>query len=235
MRVAVIGLGAMGAAAAGNLLRKGHEVRGVDVRREALEALRSAGGIAHESITAAVQGAEAIVTFVVNAQQVDAVVLGEGGVAQAMEPDAVVVQTHRDPLKVIASVSALAAHLRRMASDDTSVVDAAAEFADVICLGLERGMAARDDGTVPPDRVVDVHFADFVADPMRTIAALYARLGMALTPATDARMRAFLAANPGDGGGGRYTFADTGLDAGALRERVRPYQERFGVASEPVR
>ena len=38
------------------------------------------------------RGADAIVTFVVNAQQVDAVVLGEGGVAQAMEPDAVVVQ-----------------------------------------------------------------------------------------------------------------------------------------------
>ena len=50
-------------------------------------------------------------------------------------------------------------------------------------------------------------------------------------------MRDFLAANPGDGGGGgtRYTFADTGLDADALRERARPYQERFDVLSEPVR
>ena len=48
--------------------------------------------------------------------------------------------------------------------------------------------------------------------------------------------RAFLAANPGDGGGGgtRYRFADTGLDAEALRLRCAPYQERFGVASEPV-
>ena len=48
-------------------------------------------------------------------------------------------------------------------------------------------------------------------------------------------MRAFLAGNPGDGGGDRYRFADTGLDAGALRQRSRPYQERFGVESEPVR
>jgi 3-hydroxyisobutyrate dehydrogenase len=92
MKVAVIGLGAMGAAAAGNLLAKGHEVRGVDVRREALVALRSAGGVPHESIEDAVRGADVVVTFVVNAQQVDAVVLGEGGVAQAMEPEAVVVQ-----------------------------------------------------------------------------------------------------------------------------------------------
>ena len=50
-------------------------------------------------------------------------------------------------------------------------------------------------------------------------------------------MQEFLAAHPGDGGGGgsRYRFADTGLDADELRERARPYQERFGVPSEPVR
>jgi hypothetical protein len=50
-------------------------------------------------------------------------------------------------------------------------------------------------------------------------------------------MRAFLAANPGDGGGGgsRYHFADTGLDADELRPRVAAYQERFGVATEALR
>jgi len=48
-------------------------------------------------------------------------------------------------------------------------------------------------------------------------------------------MRAFLADNPGDGGGDRYRFADTGLDADVLRERAARYQDRFGVVSEPVR
>jgi hypothetical protein len=49
-------------------------------------------------------------------------------------------------------------------------------------------------------------------------------------------MRAFLATHPGDGGGAgtRYRWADTGLDAEACRERATPYQERYGVASEPV-
>ena len=44
-------------------------------------------------------------------------------------------------------------------------------------------------------------------------------------------MRAFLAQNPGDGGGGsgRYRWADTGLDAAALRARAREYQERFAA------
>jgi hypothetical protein len=152
-------------------------------------------------------------------------------------PDAVLVQTHRDPLRVVASVSALVAHLRRMASDETSIGEAAAEFADVIFLGLERGMAARDAGTFPSSRVVDVHFTEFVADPLRTVRTLYDQLGMPLDPGTEARMRAFLASHPGDGGGAgqRYTFADTGLDPGDLRDRAAAYGDRFGVEPEPVR
>jgi hypothetical protein len=149
-------------------------------------------------------------------------------------PDAIVVQTHRDPLKVIASVSALVAHLRRMSSDDVSMAEIAEGYAEDIFLGLDRGMADRDRGTFPAEQVVDVHFAEFRADPLATVRQLYLALGRRLTDATEARMRAFLAGHPDDGGGGRYRFSDTELDAGALRERSRPYQERFAVASEPV-
>jgi hypothetical protein len=151
-------------------------------------------------------------------------------------PDAVVIQTHRDPLKVIASVSALAAHLRRMASDSPSLPAAAEQYQHDIFDGLDRGLAARRHGVLPADQVVDVQFTDFVADPFATIAALYDRLGLTLSADAEARMRAFLASNPGDGGGGgsRYRWDDTGLNADALRERAREYQEHFGVPSEPV-
>ena len=47
-------------------------------------------------------------------------------------------------------------------------------------------------------------------------------------------MRSFLADHgQGEHGGHRYSFAATGLDAGALRERARRYQEYFEVPSEP--
>jgi hypothetical protein len=47
-------------------------------------------------------------------------------------------------------------------------------------------------------------------------------------------MRNYLAAHPGDGGGGRYTWANTGLDAEELRQQVADYQDRYGVPSEPL-
>ena len=116
-------------------------------------------------------------------------------------PDAIVVQTHRDPLKVVASVSALVTHLRAMASDETSIEETARDYADDIFLGLDRGMDARDRNVLAPEQFVDVHFATFVANPLDMIGDLYGRLDRELTPETEARMRRFITEHPGDGGG----------------------------------
>jgi GrpB-like predicted nucleotidyltransferase (UPF0157 family) len=150
-------------------------------------------------------------------------------------PDALVVQTHRDPLNVISSIAALTNHLRRMGSDETNIADCAAQSYEEITVGLDRGMAMRDKGVIPDGRVIDVQFADFVKDPWTTIKDIYASLGRELKPQAEQKMRDFLAANPGDGGRGRYTWADTGLDAGEVRERVRAYQERYDVPTEELR
>lgn len=148
-------------------------------------------------------------------------------------PDALLVQTHRDPLRIVASLGSLIATLRRLASDETGVAEAAAEWADLVVLGLDRSVDAREDGTLAPERVVDVHFDAFMADPFATIREIYERLGLALGEEALARMRRFLAEHGVDKRGAhRYRFADTGLDEGALRERCRRYQQYFDVRSE---
>jgi hypothetical protein len=150
-------------------------------------------------------------------------------------PNALLVQTHRDPLRIIASVSSLQQTLRSMTSDDPSLPDIATEWAGYILDGLDRSVTAREDGTVPADRIVDVHFDAFMTDPFAAIGAIYDRLGLELTAATEDRMRLFLADHgQGEGGSHRYSFAATGLDEGELRARARRYQDYFGVASEPL-
>jgi hypothetical protein len=150
-------------------------------------------------------------------------------------PDALIVQTHRDPLNVISSIAALTHHLRRMGSDETNIVECAAQSYEEITVGLERGMALRDSGVVPAGRMIDVQFADFMNDPWTTIKDIYGKLGRELQPDAEQKMRDFLAAHPGDGGRGRYTWSDTGLDAGEVRDRVRTYQERYAVPTEQLR
>jgi hypothetical protein len=150
-------------------------------------------------------------------------------------PDALLVQTHRDPLRIIASLGSLVATLRSLASDDTSVPGAAREFADYVLDGLDRSVTARLDGTIRPERIVDTQFADFMADPFATIRTIYDRLGLVLTAEAETRMRDFLAAHTQDAYGTHtYTFAETGLDEAELRARAARYQEYFDVPSEPL-
>jgi hypothetical protein len=81
-----------------------------------------------------------------------------------------------------------------------------------------------------------VHYGAFMADPFGTIRSIYDRLGAELTPDAEARMRRFLAENRADKHGAHeYSFGDTGLDAGGVRDRARRYVEYFDVQAEPVR
>lgn len=155
---------------------------------------------------------------------------------KAQYPDALLIQNHRDPLKVIASLSALGASLREMTTDHVEVSRIARQYAEDICLGLDRALQARRDGLFDGDQVIDVRYQDIRHDLVGAVGRIYGQLGLDLTPATEARMRAFLTAHPGDQAGSlkRYTFAETGLVEGELRERVAAYQEYFGVESEQL-
>jgi hypothetical protein len=150
-------------------------------------------------------------------------------------PDARFVQTHRDPLRIVASISSLFANVHATGSDDVSIPAVADEWTDPILDALDRSVTAREDGTVPPDRVLDVPYAAFMADPVGVLRSIYDHLDAELTPEIEARMRAFLDTNRADTHGVHtYSFADTGLDAGAIRERARRYIDYFDVPAEPT-
>ncbi len=89
--VGVIGLGAMGLGVARSLLRAGFRVHACDVRREVLAAFAAEGGIACATPAELGAACEVVLTLVVNAQQTEAVLLGERGAAGAMRAGSVVI------------------------------------------------------------------------------------------------------------------------------------------------
>ncbi len=94
MRIAFIGLGAMGAPMALNLLKAGHSVTGFDVRAENLAPLVSAGGVAASSAAEAAQGADLLWLMVVTGEQAESVLFGSAtapGAAAALPAGALVV------------------------------------------------------------------------------------------------------------------------------------------------
>ncbi len=88
--IAFVGLGAMGAPMAENLVKKQFQVTGFDMREAAREALVAAGGHAAASAKEAAAGAEALLLMVVNAAQARAV-LFEAGALAALAPGATVI------------------------------------------------------------------------------------------------------------------------------------------------
>jgi L-threonate 2-dehydrogenase len=109
IRVAFVGLGAMGLPMASNLLRKGFTVTGFDLSANALDALEDAGGKRAGSASEAAAEADALILMVVNAAQAEAV-LFEGGALEKLRENGVVVLMATCPP---AAVEAIEERVRR--------------------------------------------------------------------------------------------------------------------------
>lgn len=148
-------------------------------------------------------------------------------------PDARLVQTHRDPIKILASLTSLSVTLRAMASEAVQPAQTAREWSSYLPLALDRSVAARENGTVRPEQVIDIQFGELMADPIKTVRKIYEKFDLELTAEAEQRMRRFLAANPSDKHGKHvYRFSATGLDLRAERRKAQRYMDFFGVLPE---
>ncbi len=148
-------------------------------------------------------------------------------------PDARFIQTHRDPLHILASLTSLVNHLRKMASDTVQPLQIAREWAEWSALGLNNSVAFRESGRISDENIIDVSFYEFMDSPIVQIERIYAQFGLDLTDATRQVMNAYITENSqAQHGRHHYTFADTGLDAEEERARVARYQQYFDVRME---
>lgn len=102
--IGFIGLGSMGLPMARNLVARGFEVTGFDLRAEARNALVAAGGKAADTAAAACAGADMAVLMVVNIAQARDV-LFTGGVLDALAPRAAVLLMSTCPPAAVAEVA----------------------------------------------------------------------------------------------------------------------------------
>ncbi len=84
MRIGFLGLGHMGRAMAGNLIRSGHELIVYNRSRNAAEALAKEGAQVADS-PAKAAGQEIVITMLADDKAVESVVLGEHGVLEGMQ------------------------------------------------------------------------------------------------------------------------------------------------------
>jgi 3-hydroxyisobutyrate dehydrogenase len=91
MNVGLIGLGAMGRGMAASLRRAGHDVHVCDVRADAARQFAEQGGVACDSPARVASACEVVISVVVNAEQTESVLFGQGGAASEMRAGSVFV------------------------------------------------------------------------------------------------------------------------------------------------
>jgi len=146
-------------------------------------------------------------------------------------PDARVIVTHRDPVKVVASFCSMMAHGRRLFSDRVNLADIGRQFHAKQLKGVRDAMEARR--TMSSSPFVDVHYADLMADPMKEVRRIYDFLEIDLEEETLAKMNRFRGSNPKDNRGAhRYRPEDFGLDPKQLDRDFASYRDHYGIARE---
>ncbi|MEE9606433.1 MAG: sulfotransferase [Myxococcota bacterium] len=147
----------------------------------------------------------------------------------ATYPDAWVVHTHRDPLKTEPSSLSTLATVRWERSDEVELPEAGDTGLGEMMIHLAKRRAAGE----LPDRIVDLHFTELVANPVAAVEKLYGQMDRPFLGEHADAIRRYIEAKPkGKFGKHKYSPEEWGFDPVKLREKMRPYTDHYGVALE---
>jgi hypothetical protein len=145
-------------------------------------------------------------------------------------PDAVFIQTHRAPAKVIGSISSHAIVLRNTFSE---VVDERATAEDWVRRWDGALANALEVRAQAQNKFVDVMYQDLEANPMQVVREIYTAIGAELTSETEARMERHLSRNPkGSHGVHRYAVSEIGQESRNGSGNFGIYQQKFNIPEE---
>lgn len=144
-------------------------------------------------------------------------------------PDARVIQTHRDPIDAMPSISNLILSARRaFCGDKADAAQVGRRETEIWAEALERAHEARATSV---NRFIDVEFGDFTRDQMATIRSIYEQLDLTLTAQTERAMIAWLETHPRrTGKGPKHDPAQFGLTRDGLARSFAAYRARRGYA-----
>ncbi len=144
-------------------------------------------------------------------------------------PDALVIWTHRDPAKVMSSYASLLAGFRALNVTRVDRNDITREQMEIWASGAERAIQVR--AGAQQAQFYDLHFNDFVKDPVGSAQRIYETFGIEWTPECETALRAWSDENPQE----KHGKHGHSLDAiettrDEMLERFAAYIDHFNVA-----
>ncbi len=143
-------------------------------------------------------------------------------------PDARVIWTHRDPSKVMSSYASLLAGFRKLNCNAVDREDIVQEQMEIWAAGADRAIEVRKEKD--PAQFYDLHFEDFVGDPVAAAQRIYEHFGIEWKADCEAAMRAHHTDNPQEKHGKHaHSLGAIETSREAMLERFGNYINHFGV------
>lgn len=145
-------------------------------------------------------------------------------------PDAMIIQTHRNPFQVLRSSAELTRVLQSLYARPAEAGQVTARETRLLADGTERFLQFRDAHPELAHRFIDIKYSDLVAEPLTAIQHIYQRLNLALSQTASARIR--LVASKRSRYRGVVNRLDPvhwGREAEAQAQRFEQYCSRFDL------
>ena len=158
----------------------------------------------------------------------------------AAYPDALFIQTHREPAQFMGSWISLVEKLRSVSMEPLSPHAEGADQLSFMGRMLDRAVAFREARPDLADRWLDLNYFDLVQDPLATIQGIYEHFGWPLQPSALANMKNWLlrqARHRQQEVRHRYSLEDYGLTPQAVDQacaRYRAFNEKHGIRWSPA-
>lgn len=151
-----------------------------------------------------------------------------GRIPQIFEffPDAMIVQTHRDPIETTPSIASLYCSTWRTNAEHVDPLVVGDQCLELWSWGISKCLADRDTGF--DNRFIDVFYEDTRKDPMGSIAMIYERLGRPLTDDAREAMKRWGDDNRRDKRQAHsYSLEEFGYTREVICKAFAGYRERF--------
>jgi Sulfotransferase family len=149
-------------------------------------------------------------------------------------PDAVIVQNHRDPSKVMASTFSLLSAIRANYTDRVQRMarPEALHFVQAYSRSLTHGIHLRADPYMN-SRFLDVHYVDLESDPVGVVEQVHRHAGLAFTDQVRHDVQSWSQSHrKGVHGKHKYALADYGLTQEEVQAAFETYINRYGIQLE---
>ncbi len=140
-------------------------------------------------------------------------------------PEAMVVQTHRDPKPVMGSANSLFFTIHSVMSEGVDVARMGRKNLEMLSRMMGQHLEARERWD---DRILDVHYDDLISDPLSTLKRVHDHYELGWDDALEARVTTHLGERKQHRFGKHtYSLEECGLSSAEVDEAFAPYRARF--------